>query len=225
VTRFLKLSCWFVVLLAPARQASPQPVLVGGKPIGDLPRAESPRTSLELDKEFDGGSGIVLKDLTRIQIANLALLGKVWGFLKYHHPLIAAGSRHWDYELFRVLPRVLSAPTAAAARSAVHQWVTALGAVQPLRQPHRKRASTTAGAGGNVSRIPLPGGLASMISGIGVFYPAKQPTQRVGIIADIEVRPTIQGVRSGRDEVLEAALRQILGPGTPAATIERMAKH
>jgi C-terminal processing protease CtpA/Prc len=85
--------------------------------------------------------------------------------------------------------------------------------------------STTAGADGNVSPIPLPGGLRAMISGIGVFYPDKKPTQRVGIIADIEVRPTIQGVRSGRDEVLEAALRHILGPGASAAEIERLAKQ
>jgi C-terminal processing protease CtpA/Prc len=50
---------------------------------------------------------------------------------------------------------------------------------------------TTAGADGNVSPIPLPGGLRSMVSGIGVFYPDKRPTQRIGIIADIEATPTI----------------------------------
>ena len=85
--------------------------------------------------------------------------------------------------------------------------------------------STTAGADGNVSPIPLPGGLRSAISGIGVFYPDKRPTQRIGIAADIEARPTIQGIRSGRDEVLEAALRHILGAGTSAAEIERLAKQ
>jgi C-terminal processing protease CtpA/Prc len=69
--------------------------------------------------------------------------------------------------------------------------------------------STTAGADGNVSPIPLPGGLSTMISGIGVFYPDKKPTQRVGIIADVEVTPTIAGIRAGRDEVLEKALRLI----------------
>jgi C-terminal processing protease CtpA/Prc len=85
--------------------------------------------------------------------------------------------------------------------------------------------STTAGADGNVSPIPLPGGLQSMISGIGVFYPDKRPTQRIGIVADVEARPTIQGIRSGRDEVLEAALRHILGAGVSAAEIERLAKQ
>jgi C-terminal processing protease CtpA/Prc len=71
--------------------------------------------------------------------------------------------------------------------------------------------STTAGADGNVSQIPLPGGLTSMFSGIGVFYPDRRPTQRVGIVPDVEVRPTVEGVRAGRDEVLEAALREIRG--------------
>ena len=104
-------------------------LLVDGKPVANAPRVEAERTALDLDKEFDAGSGIVLKDLTRTQIANLAMLGKVWGFLKYHHPAIAAGRRHWDYDLFRVLPRVMSAPDATAARSVVLGWVRGVGAV------------------------------------------------------------------------------------------------
>lgn len=83
--------------------------------------------------------------------------------------------------------------------------------------------STTAGADGNVSAIPLPGGLRTMISGIGIFYPDKRPTQRVGIIPDVEARPTIAGIRAGRDEVLEVGLRQILGPEISAEEIERLA--
>lgn len=84
--------------------------------------------------------------------------------------------------------------------------------------------SSTAGADGNVSRFPLPGGLGSMISGIGVFYPDKKPTQRTGIVPNVEVKPTIEGIRAGRDEVLEEALRQILGTQVPSRTIEDIAK-
>ncbi|HEY6571930.1 MAG TPA: S41 family peptidase, partial [Candidatus Eisenbacteria bacterium] len=73
--------------------------------------------------------------------------------------------------------------------------------------------STTAGADGNVSRIPLPGGLRTMMSGIGVFYPDRRPTQRVGIVPDITVRPTVAGIRDGRDEVLDAAVSRVLGRG------------
>jgi C-terminal processing protease CtpA/Prc len=84
--------------------------------------------------------------------------------------------------------------------------------------------NTTAGADGNVSSLPLPGGLHTMISGIGVFYPDQTPTQRIGIVPNVQVKATIAGVRNGSDEVLEEALRQILGHHAPAAEIEKMAK-
>ena len=71
--------------------------------------------------------------------------------------------------------------------------------------------STTAGADGNVSRIPLPGDVESMISGIGVFYPNRTPTQRIGIVPDLVVLPTVAGIREGRDEVLEAGVSHALG--------------
>jgi C-terminal processing protease CtpA/Prc len=70
--------------------------------------------------------------------------------------------------------------------------------------------SQTAGADGNISLISLPGGISTYFSGIGVFYPDGRPTQRVGIVPDVVVKPTIQGVRDGRDEVLEAALDFLL---------------
>jgi len=62
-----------------------------------------------------------------------------------------------------------------------------------------------------------------MISGIGVFYPDKRPTQRIGIVPDREVKPTIAGIRAGRDELLEAAVREVLGPETSDATIQKIA--
>jgi C-terminal processing protease CtpA/Prc len=69
--------------------------------------------------------------------------------------------------------------------------------------------STTAGADGNVSEILLPGGLRTMISGIGVYYPDGTETQRIGIVPDITVKPTIQAIKEGKDEVLEKAIEII----------------
>lgn len=69
--------------------------------------------------------------------------------------------------------------------------------------------STTAGADGNVSIILLPGGLSTWISGIGIYYPDGTETQRIGIVPDIEIKPTIQGIKEGRDEVLERAIQYI----------------
>ena len=69
--------------------------------------------------------------------------------------------------------------------------------------------STTAGADGNYSRIILPGGLATGISGIGVFYPDGSPTQRIGIVPDIDIKPSVEGIRNGKDELLEKAIEVI----------------
>jgi C-terminal processing protease CtpA/Prc len=84
--------------------------------------------------------------------------------------------------------------------------------------------SQTAGADGNVSWIPLPGGHRATISGIGVYYPDGSPTQQIGIVPDIEVRPSIEGIRAGRDEVLEAAVREILGGGISDQAIKEMTR-
>ena len=69
--------------------------------------------------------------------------------------------------------------------------------------------STTAGADGDVSRIPLPGGLQTGISGIGVYYPDRTQTQRFGIVPDIWIEPTINGIKQGRNELLERAIEII----------------
>ena len=61
----------------------------------------------DLDKEFDSGSNIKIKNLTDWQTANLSKVAKVWGFLKYYHPAIANGNFNWDYELIRMLPEVI----------------------------------------------------------------------------------------------------------------------
>src|SRR6266404_3551597 len=86
------------------------------------------------------------------------------------------------------------------------------------------QAGATSGADGNVSPIPFPGGFRAMMSGIGVFYPDKRPTQRLGIVPDVRVSPTLAGIRDGRDEALEEAVRQILGRETPTDVITRMIK-
>lgn len=69
--------------------------------------------------------------------------------------------------------------------------------------------STTAGADGNVSQFSLPGGISTMISGIGVYYPNGGDTQRVGIVPDIEIKPTLKGIKNGQDELLEKAIEII----------------
>lgn len=66
--------------------------------------------------------------------------------------------------------------------------------------------SITAGADGNVSDIVLPGNISTMISGIGVYYPDGTETQRIGIVPDVEVKPTVEGIKNNKDEVLDKAV-------------------
>lgn len=69
--------------------------------------------------------------------------------------------------------------------------------------------SQTSGADGNVSRIKMVGGHKTAFSGIGIFYPDKTEVQRKGVKIDLEIRPTIQGIIDGKDEVLEKAIECI----------------
>ena len=69
-----------------------------------------------------------------------------------------------------------------------------------------KIGSTTAGADGDVSNIYLPGTVHTMASFLGVYYPDYTQTQRVGIIPDYEISPTIVGIKARKDEVMEYAL-------------------
>ena len=73
--------------------------------------------------------------------------------------------------------------------------------------------STTSGADGDTSGIVLPGGYRTYISGIGVFYPDRRPTQQVGIVPDIFVERTPAGIAAGRDEVIEEAIALIKAAG------------
>lgn len=66
--------------------------------------------------------------------------------------------------------------------------------------------SPTRGANGNVSHVVLPGGLSVSFTGLEVRHADGRQLQTTGIVPQILVRPTIAGLRAGRDEVLERAL-------------------
>lgn len=102
-------------------------LLVDGRPINEAPTRAPAGTVLDEDEEFADGSGITVSSLTPAQAEHLAALGMVWGFLKYHHPRVAAGEFHWDFELFRVMPLVLEAPDRPARHQVLADWVDRIG--------------------------------------------------------------------------------------------------
>ena len=104
---------------------------VDGKPAADAPVLAPEETALDRDTAFANGSRLQLTSLTDAQVENLATLGELWGFLKYHHPAITSGARNWDAELFRVLPKVLAARTRNERNAALLAWIDSLGPLKP----------------------------------------------------------------------------------------------
>ncbi|HEY3840103.1 MAG TPA: S41 family peptidase [Bryobacteraceae bacterium] len=66
--------------------------------------------------------------------------------------------------------------------------------------------SPTTGANGDVTGFMVPGGIRIPFSGHDVRWPDGRQLQRVGLVPDIEAHPTIEGIRAGRDEILERAV-------------------
>lgn len=81
--------------------------------------------------QLDDTSGIVITRLSNTQVDNLATLGKVWGFLKYYDPRVTSGSKRWDLDLFRVMPKILAAGNRATANDILATWIDELGPVAP----------------------------------------------------------------------------------------------
>ena len=66
----------------------------------------------------------------------------------------------------------------------------------------------TSGANGDVISFNIAG-LKTCFTGLGAYYPDGRETQRIGIIPDIIVRPTVKGIQQGKDEILERALEYL----------------
>jgi hypothetical protein len=65
------------------------------------------------------------------------------------------------------------------------------------------------GANGDVATLTVPRGIVISFSGHDVRHADGRQLQRVGLIPQIEVRPTIQRIREGRNEVLERASKYL----------------
>ncbi|WP_424003675.1 S41 family peptidase [Maribacter sp. IgM3_T14_3] len=69
--------------------------------------------------------------------------------------------------------------------------------------------SNSGGTIGNYTAIVLPGNIVTMMSGAEVRDVDKTQIQKVGIVPDIYVERTKEGIRQGKDEILEKALDYI----------------
>jgi C-terminal processing protease CtpA/Prc len=67
----------------------------------------------------------------------------------------------------------------------------------------------SAGTDGNVTNVHLPGGGRFWFTGMRVVDAQGRQLQNVGIEPDVLVHRTQEGVRDGRDEILDAAIEAL----------------
>lgn len=82
------------------------------------------------DHEFDQSSKVDKIRLTSSIKSRLFYLSKIWGLLKYYHPLVTSGKINWDYELFRILPLVLEMRN--DFNQTMSRWIDELGEIQQI---------------------------------------------------------------------------------------------
>ena len=107
---------------------------IDGKDVQTLKKVEKQLSKAQLDKEFDSGSLIEFSKLTTENIDNLELLGRIWGFLKYHHPEITNGNYNWDYELFRFLPKYIMVDNPIERDKIILEWIDSFGQVKECKK-------------------------------------------------------------------------------------------
>ena len=81
----------------------------------------------QYETQWVNGAGVPVGSHTEAKevviYENLALLGKVWGFAKYHHPMFLTGQLCWDAELLRLVPYVLDGRN---VRGILYEWFVGL---------------------------------------------------------------------------------------------------
>jgi len=109
-------------------------LLIDGEDITEA-KIKKPKTfKAELDTTFDNGSKIDIRAYTPEMVTSLELLGRIWGFLKYYHPAVAAGEYNWDAELFRIMPAVIDAQNTDERNKILADWIDRLGKVKPAKK-------------------------------------------------------------------------------------------
>ncbi|SFK82272.1 hypothetical protein SAMN05216357_106177 [Porphyromonadaceae bacterium KH3CP3RA] len=61
---------------------------------------------------------------------SLVALGQLWGFLKYHHPIVAEGKLDWDKELVKIIPAIMNVKDEKEWKIILDNWVDSLPAIE-----------------------------------------------------------------------------------------------
>ena len=108
-------------------------LLIDGEDISKAKLKPKKTFKADEDVEFDAGSKIKIKSYTPQTVVNLELLGRIWGFLKYYHPAVAAGDYNWDAELFRIMPKIINVKNTDERNMIFVDWIDRLGKLTPVK--------------------------------------------------------------------------------------------
>ena len=92
-------------------------------------------------KEYSQGSEFKECPMTRSVLNNLEVLCRVWGFVKYHHPVFSDSTASADYELFKLLPQIAVAEK-WERNQILSDWIVSLGSFRQDRKGYVRMLDT-----------------------------------------------------------------------------------
>lgn len=84
--------------------------------------------------DYTKSSGFYADRIDSISLVNLTTLCKVWGYVKYHHPVFSDSKLNIDYELFKLLPHMVNCRV-DKRNLILSEWVSRLGSFEKRHQP------------------------------------------------------------------------------------------
>jgi C-terminal processing protease CtpA/Prc len=121
-----------------------------------------------------------------------------------------AGFQYFGWQLQPKLPRIEGKVVFLTDGQAISYAESFMGFVEHYRLAEIV-GEPTAGTNGNINPFSLPGGYRVSWTGMRVTKHDGSRHHGVGIQPTVVVHKTVQGIREGRDEQLEAAMRLIEG--------------
>jgi len=122
-------------------------------------------------------------------------------------PDFNAGAGEWPHDGKRHYAKPVLVLTSARTYSAAEDFVVAFDAMRRGRIV----GELTGGSTGSPMMFNLPGGMVALICTKRDTYPDGKEFVGVGIAPQVEVHPTVEDYRSGRDTVLDTAMRLARG--------------
>lgn len=171
-------------------------------------------------KAVAGTRALILDDRgypkgTAFKLGPLLDVKRPRGVAQFFEPLVTAAPEAATQAMFFLQslgppqPAVYTAPTVTLIDDQAMSQSEHSGLIFEAYAGTTFIGSPTAGANGDITSAMLPGGIRLGFSGHDVRHADGRQLQRIGLLPDVPVRPTIAGIRAGKDEVLDAALAHL----------------